>query len=238
MLIYALQERAVPVPPPAITSPSVPPIPPLGDHEDTQKSLVASELGHHSVPVDQAPSPNSLPKTAEYPSDPLPSHHELSPLRSQITAPEQDDHFGAAFAAAPAVTANLSRKVDSPPDIEATAIVDPVKMELQHIHRADEGKETEVKPEPGDDCIFVAPYDPEAPPPPPREASTDLAHVDVDLGPLKSVSRNHARIEYRSDLCRFCLEIYGRNGAWVDDRYYIRGSIVPLYQRYAIHKVL
>lgn len=72
---------------------------------------------------------------------------------------------------------------------------------------------------------------PPPPPPPPLHTTTDsLEHVDVDLGPLKSVSRNHAKINYLTDLGHFCLEIYGRNGAWVDDRYFVRGSIVPLNQ--------
>lgn len=72
-----------------------------------------------------------------------------------------------------------------------------------------------------------------APPPPPPEyvkSSNVVEHVDVDLGPLKSVSRNHAKIEYLADIGHFCIEIYGRNGAWVDDRYYVKGSIVPLNQ--------
>lgn len=71
---------------------------------------------------------------------------------------------------------------------------------------------------------------PPPPPPPPHTASESLEHVDVDLGPLKSVSRNHAKISYIAELGHFCLEIYGRNGAWVDDRYFVRGSIVPLNQ--------
>ena len=76
---------------------------------------------------------------------------------------------------------------------------------------------------------------PPPPPPPPlhNTASESLEHVDVDLGPLKSVSRNHAKISYLTELGHFCLEIYGRNGAWVDDRYFVRGSIVPLNQGYA-----
>ena len=69
-----------------------------------------------------------------------------------------------------------------------------------------------------------------APPPPPSRAAASTDHVDVDLGPLKSVSRNHAKIEYYNELGHFCLEITGRNGAWVDDRYYVKGSIVPLNQ--------
>jgi hypothetical protein len=74
------------------------------------------------------------------------------------------------------------------------------------------------------------PPPPPPPPPPIRRASDTLEHVDVDLGPLKSVSRNHAKISYFADLGHFCLEILGRNGAWVDDRYFVRGSTVPLNQ--------
>lgn len=77
----------------------------------------------------------------------------------------------------------------------------------------------------------TSPPPPPPPPPPPlRAKSESLEHVDVDLGPLKSVSRNHAKINYLTDLGHFCLEIYGRNGAWVDDRYYVRGTTVPLNQ--------
>lgn len=85
----------------------------------------------------------------------------------------------------------------------------------------------DVKP----DLDALAGFDgPDLPPPPPPKPSVHLEHVDVDLGPLKSVSRNHAKIEYRSDCGQFCLEIFGRNGAWVDDRYYVKGTVVPLNQ--------
>lgn len=77
---------------------------------------------------------------------------------------------------------------------------------------------------------MLGPPPPPPPPPPPSKSSVPVDHVDVDLGPLKSVSRNHAKIEFRPDLGHFCLEIHGRNGAWVDDRYYVKGSAVPLYQ--------
>lgn len=69
---------------------------------------------------------------------------------------------------------------------------------------------------------------PPPPPPPPPKSAADLGHVDVDLGPLKSVSRNHARIEFNSHLGQFCIVILGRNGAWVDNRFYIKGATVPL----------
>jgi len=89
-----------------------------------------------------------------------------------------------------------------------------------------------------DNAMQVDPLEPESyfdpryvpPPPPPAVKASNVDHVDVDLGPLKSVSRNHAKIEYHNELGHFCLEIIGRNGAWVDDRYFVKGSVVPLAQ--------
>lgn len=52
--------------------------------------------------------------------------------------------------------------------------------------------------------------------------------IDVDLGALKSVSRLHARIGYSYTLSQFYLEVLGRNGAWVDDVFVVRGSRVAL----------
>lgn len=55
--------------------------------------------------------------------------------------------------------------------------------------------------------------------------------VDVDLGPLKSVSRLHAKIEYEEEDERFVLVVVGRNGAWVDGVWSGAGSRVPLGER-------
>ena len=55
--------------------------------------------------------------------------------------------------------------------------------------------------------------------------------VDVDLGPLKSVSRLHAKIEYEEEEARFVLVVIGRNGAWVDGVWSGAGSRVPLGER-------
>lgn len=63
-------------------------------------------------------------------------------------------------------------------------------------------------------------------------SSSDSPQVDVDLGPLKSVSRLHAKIEYEEDEERFVLVVIGRNGAWVDGVWSGSGSRVPLGQRY------
>ena len=62
-------------------------------------------------------------------------------------------------------------------------------------------------------------------------AASDVSLVDVDLGPLKSVSRLHARIEYEEEEERFILVVLGRNGAWVDGIWAGCGSKVPLGAR-------
>lgn len=63
-------------------------------------------------------------------------------------------------------------------------------------------------------------------------STSDNPQVDVDLGPLKSVSRLHAKIEYDEDEERFVLLVIGRNGAWVDGVWSGSGSKVPLGDRY------
>ncbi|KAL6298741.1 hypothetical protein BKA93DRAFT_743520 [Sparassis latifolia] len=62
-------------------------------------------------------------------------------------------------------------------------------------------------------------------------SSSDNPQVDVDLGPLKSVSRLHAKIEYEEEEERFVLVVIGRNGAWVDGVWSGSGSKVPLGER-------
>ncbi|KAH7916767.1 hypothetical protein BJ138DRAFT_1121570 [Hygrophoropsis aurantiaca] len=62
-------------------------------------------------------------------------------------------------------------------------------------------------------------------------SSGENSPVDVDLGPLKSVSRLHAKIEYEEEEERFVLVVVGRNGAWVDGVWSGSGSRVPLSER-------
>ncbi|KAH8999324.1 hypothetical protein EDB92DRAFT_1813098 [Lactarius akahatsu] len=62
-------------------------------------------------------------------------------------------------------------------------------------------------------------------------SSSEQTQVDVDLGPLKSVSRLHARIEYEEEEEHFVLVVLGRNGAWVDGVWCGKGSKVPLSER-------
>lgn len=63
-------------------------------------------------------------------------------------------------------------------------------------------------------------------------STADNSGVDVDLGPLKSVSRLHAKIEYEEEEERFVLVVVGRNGAWVDGVWSGSGSRVPLGEWY------
>lgn len=65
-------------------------------------------------------------------------------------------------------------------------------------------------------------------------SSTDASQVDIDLGPLKNVSRLHARIEYDEAQERFILVVLGRNGAWVDGVWSGSGSRVPLGPRWVL----
>lgn len=62
-------------------------------------------------------------------------------------------------------------------------------------------------------------------------SSSEKTQVDVDLGPLKSVSRLHARIEYEEEEEHFVLVVLGRNGAWVDGAWCGKGSKVALSER-------
>ncbi|XAO26888.1 hypothetical protein I312_105729 [Cryptococcus bacillisporus CA1280] len=162
-------ERPAPVPPPAITNPSVPTNPPLDPNEPSPPSLYSGSI-LTTPPVANLNSPSVVEEDHEVN---LEDYGPLVELAEAVAVKEED-------------------VADSIPPV----------LEL-----------------------------PDAPPPPPPpKSSANIEHVDVDLGPLKSVSRNHAKIEYRSDLGRFCLEILGRNGAWIDDRYYVKGAVVPLAQ--------
>lgn len=65
----------------------------------------------------------------------------------------------------------------------------------------------------------------------PSRSTSAFPHVDVDLGPLKSVSRLHARIDYDDTIDKFVLYVNGRNGAWVDGQWIGCGGRVALGAR-------
>ena len=61
----------------------------------------------------------------------------------------------------------------------------------------------------------------------------NIVGADIDLGPLKNISRLHARIEYEEELERFVLAIIGRNGAYVNGVWKGPGTRIPLGDRCA-----
>ncbi|KAJ1929406.1 hypothetical protein IWQ60_001209 [Tieghemiomyces parasiticus] len=62
-----------------------------------------------------------------------------------------------------------------------------------------------------------------------RTSPTDP--VDVDLGAVKAISREHARIAYNFVATRFEVIVLGKNGLLVDERFFERGQVAPLTHR-------
>lgn len=232
-----------------ITDPSVPQIPPLehvGQNSIVTPPPIISDAILTTPPVADFPSPPVPPLSSTLPRSTLASSSLLpeqslvkTEARADTAEPELRDSSGANLSG----LTGMEGGFDSiPPELLAANMSDLVALasdaELQTPTQI--GQYDLVKSEPqeafggaqiggldqGD--YFGVDYD--VPPPPPSKTSAPVDSVDVDLGPLKSVSRNHAKIEYRDDIGHFCLEICGRNGVWVNDRYYVKGSTVPLYQ--------
>ncbi|WVQ79071.1 hypothetical protein IAT38_001165 [Cryptococcus sp. DSM 104549] len=279
-------ERAGQVPPPAITSPTVPTNPPLDPNLPSPPANLFHGSILHTPPVADFPSPPASNQNPTVNANGLPNpemrRFSLAPPSPSTSAPAQQDGSGVgqsltpeihphpgvggsaaagegeAQATASGVTVGESEKmdVDAVPEPSMSGIkaedlgalaefAEAIKEEEIAQFQAEAEAAKQALPEggvegadglegvfSGDAEIKMEMTDvpPPPPPPPPAKTSATVEHVDVDLGPLKSVSRNHARIEYRADLGRFCLEILGRNGAWIDDRYYLKGSLVPLAQ--------
>ncbi|KAI8328708.1 fork head domain-containing protein [Chlamydoabsidia padenii] len=55
--------------------------------------------------------------------------------------------------------------------------------------------------------------------------------VDIPLGNTKSVSRHHARLFYNFSTQRFEMMVFGKNGAFVNERFVECGATVPLENR-------
>jgi len=66
----------------------------------------------------------------------------------------------------------------------------------------------------------------------PKAEDEDAAiQVDVDLGPIKAVSRHHARLFFNQQWGQWALEVKGRNGAVIDNRWRSRNEVVMLNHR-------
>lgn len=61
-----------------------------------------------------------------------------------------------------------------------------------------------------------------------RRPENGESMVDVDLGVAKAISRRHANLFYNFGTQRFELNVLGRNGAFVNDTFFDKGSTIPL----------
>ncbi|KNZ51555.1 uncharacterized protein VP01_390g12 [Puccinia sorghi] len=55
--------------------------------------------------------------------------------------------------------------------------------------------------------------------------------IDVDLGPIRAVSRKHAALFYDCSLGHWSIQVLGRNGCVVDGRWKAKSEIIPLKSR-------
>nr|CAG8521334.1 3046_t:CDS:2 [Entrophospora candida] len=62
-----------------------------------------------------------------------------------------------------------------------------------------------------------------------RTSPTD--QIDLHLGPIKSISRQHARLYYNFNIQRFELYISGKNGAFINEQFVEQGDTVQLEDR-------
>lgn len=109
----------------------------------------------------------------------------------------------------------------------------------------------EVAPGPGEEDVQLSPRLVQAqpqtqsqdslPPPDSNIPSGNKVNVDVDLGPIKAVSRDHARLFFDNATASnglsygWSLEVRGRNGLVVDGSWRAKGEIVRLHNRWAKH---
>lgn len=63
------------------------------------------------------------------------------------------------------------------------------------------------------------------------KAREQASLVDVDLGNIKAVSRDHARVYFDQTLGSWAITVNGRNGVVVDGRWRARGETAPLRKR-------
>ncbi|KLT46046.1 hypothetical protein CC85DRAFT_290115 [Cutaneotrichosporon oleaginosum] len=170
--------------------------------------------------ADSTPAPIPISAPASESATPAPASAHPVPTESTPMLVDSASETPAPVADAPSASA-------TPAPLAPTSIPADPSLGLDIPHGLLDTDIFDIKP----DLSGLVGFDSnDLPPPPPATRAVLFEHVDVDLGPLKSVSRNHAKIEYRSDIGQFCLEIIGRNGAWVDDRYFVKGAVVPLSQ--------
>ncbi|WAR60212.1 hypothetical protein PtB15_9B149 [Puccinia triticina] len=69
------------------------------------------------------------------------------------------------------------------------------------------------------------------PPSSKQQQTIKQEEIDVDLGPIRAVSRKHAALFYDWPFGRWSIHVLGRNGCVVDGRWKARSEIIPLRTR-------
>lgn len=77
--------------------------------------------------------------------------------------------------------------------------------------------------------LSLPPSTSSAPPPPPAPAAAAAAPppgflTDIDLGPIRAVSRQHARLYFDYEIGGWAIEVLGRNGVVVDGKWKAKGE--------------
>ena len=75
----------------------------------------------------------------------------------------------------------------------------------------------------------VAPSDVAATAPQPPQILTD-----IDLGPIRAVSRQHARLYFDYELGQWAIEVLGRNGVVVEGKWKAKGEREGLGKRFVL----
>ncbi|ORY27501.1 hypothetical protein BCR39DRAFT_506272, partial [Naematelia encephala] len=225
-------------PPPAITSTPIPNIPPLEEEPLFPPPPSALDVFSPSQPPHTFDTPEleGINGVGVSPSGLASADVKLqSPNDHPADSATAETHDLTPHPSDEAVDPDLvNPQLLEEPDVKPQVVPDEAGLvsEESVVHGADSGNGSEPERIKSEE-IQLDSFDFDAlgaPPPPPAKSSAPVEHVDVDLGPLKSVSRNHAKISFVPDLGHFCLELMGRNGAWVNGAYFVKGATVPLTQ--------
>lgn len=186
---------------------------------------------HHIIPIsspqDFNPTSQSLQSTPSYLHVPAAPPNSIDPPALLPPKPALATHPSPLLEALAYVSTSASTKPTSPPP-------------PQPDEREDDGRvRAYAKLEFPQHDFFIRkltvtigrrpPSRPDPPPIPTEEE--DGGPIDVDLGPIRAVSRRHARIYFDWARGRWTLSVAGRNGCVVDGRWRARGEVLALGSR-------
>lgn len=180
-------------------------------------------------------------------------HLSLTPS-SQAPSPAGDDDPFSEFLRSsppPPVLAVTSQPLDlpsvplpppdsnRPTDAETKDLLDLLSLAVEESKEAAEAArrptETVSPPAPAE----PSPVPPETPVAPAAAPQVDAANLtDIDLGPIRAVSRQHARLYFDYELGQWAIEVLGRNGVVVEGTWKAKGEREGLGKRYAPYAFL